>query len=261
MMNLKGRRALITGATGGIGQKITETIAELGGSLVLVDKPDADFQQLVEQLQSRWATDINCIECDLEDESSRKELISKVQGQYDQLNILVNNAAFVGMSDLEGWVTDFPQQRVDTWRRALEVNLTAVFELSQGFASQLQQGKGGSIINIASIYGVLAPDYALYKGTNMGNPAAYSASKAGVIQLTRWLATTLAPHVRVNSISPGGIARNQPTVFVKRYMDRTPLRRMAIEDDLKGVIALLSTDASAYITAQNLIVDGGWSAW
>ena len=162
---------------------------------------------------------------------------------------------------MDGWVAEFQQQSLDTWRRALEVNLTAVFELSQGLAPELKKKGKGSIINIASIYGVVAPDYELYRGTSMGNPAAYAASKGGLLQLTRWLATTLAPSVRVNAISPGGVERKQPPQFIDRYVKRTPLRRMAMEEDFKGVIALLASDSGSYITGQNLVVDGGWSIW
>jgi NAD(P)-dependent dehydrogenase (short-subunit alcohol dehydrogenase family) len=123
----------------------------------------------------------------------------------------------------------------------------------------LKKSKAGSIINIASIYGAYAPDYSLYEGTSMGNPAGYSASKGGLIQLTRWLSTTVAPDICVNSISPGGIWRKQPEKFVKRYERRTPLARMATEEDFKGVIAYLISDMSAYVTGQNIVVDGGWS--
>jgi len=133
--------------------------------------------------------------------------------------------------------------------------------LSQAFAPELQLGEGGNIINIASIYGELGPDWNLYKDTNMGNPAAYSASKGGLVQLTRWLATTLAPNIRVNSISPGGVFRNQPKVFVERYSVKTPLERMATEEDFIGVVAFLASDMSQYLTGQNIIVDGGWSTW
>ncbi len=101
----------------------------------------------------------------------------------------------------------------------------------------------------------------MYKGTEMGNPAAYSASKGGLIQLTRWLATTIAPDVRVNSISPGGVFRNQPKQFVDRYEKRTPLGRMATEEDFKGIIAYLASDLSKYVTGQNIDVDGGWGVW
>jgi NAD(P)-dependent dehydrogenase (short-subunit alcohol dehydrogenase family) len=177
------------------------------------------------------------------------------------LDILINNAALVGDSSLEGWVEDFDKQSVQTWNRALEVNLTAPFHLSQAFTSLLKKSGNGSIINIASTYGINAPDYSLYKGTNMGNPAAYSASKGGLVQLTRWLSTTIAPDVRVNSISPGGVWRNQPKKFVERYESRTPLARMATEEDFKGVVAYLASDLSAYVTGQNIVVDGGWTVW
>ena len=95
----------------------------------------------------------------------------------------------------------------------------------------------------------------------MGNPAAYAASKGGLLQLTRWLSTVVAPDVRVNAVSPGGVWRNQPAEFVKRFIDRTPLKRMATEEDFKGIIAYLSSDLSSYVTGQNIIVDGGWTVW
>jgi NAD(P)-dependent dehydrogenase (short-subunit alcohol dehydrogenase family) len=125
----------------------------------------------------------------------------------------------------------------------------------------LKISQGASIINIASIYGMFGPDWRLYKGTELSNPAAYSASKGGLIQFTRWLATSIAPYVRVNSISPGGIFRNQPKAFVRRYEARTPLARMATEDDFRGVVAFLASDMSKYVTGQNLVVDGGWGVW
>ena len=162
---------------------------------------------------------------------------------------------------LEGWVTSFENQTVDTWRRAIEVNLTSVFHLTKSLAAKISSSGAASVINIASIYGVVGPDLNLYEGTSMGNSAAYAASKGGMIQLTRWLSTVLAPAVRVNCISPGGISRGQPDVFLKRYIDKTPLRRMGIEEDFKGIVAYLSSDMSAYVTGQNFMVDGGWTAW
>jgi len=122
-------------------------------------------------------------------------------------------------------------------RDGLEVNLVAAFHLCQGFAPIMKLAKGPNIVNIASIYSQFAPDWSLYDGTDMGNPAAYNASKGGLMQLSRWLATTLAPEIRVNTISPGGIYRNQPDTFVKRYEAKTPLARMASEEDFIGAIA------------------------
>lgn len=259
-MSLKGRRALITGATGGIGQEIALTIAELGGDLLLVDRPSSDYGLVTQKIFDNWDVNIECIDCDLENEASRNYLIDKAIKSDKNLDILINNAAFVGESNLEGWVEDFDKQSLETWNRALEVNLTAPFHLSQAFTPLLRKNNNGSIINIASIYGMNAPDYSLYEGTNMGNPAGYSASKGGLIQLTSWLATTVSPDIRVNSISPGGVWRNQPSKFVERYESRTPLGRMATEEDFKGVVAYLASDLSAYVTGQNIVVDGGWTA-
>ena len=261
LMSLQGRRALITGANGGIGRRMAATIAELGGDLVLVDQLGTEYGALLDTLQSISDVNVACVDCNLEDGNARSELIFDLLEQEEELSILINNAAFVGSSDLEGWATEFQDQSIETWQRALEVNLTAAFDLSKGLTPKLKQSGHGSIVNVASIYGISGPDYSLYTSTQMGNPAAYSVSKGGLIQLTRWLATTLAPDIRVNTISPGGMLRNQPEVFVRRYEARTPLKRMAVEEDIKGVTAFLSSDLSAYVTGQNLLVDGGWTAW
>ena len=261
LMSLKGRRALITGAAGHIGRAIAQTLAELGADLLLVDRPDANYGALVEEIERDWEVKAQIFDCDLELQGDRDRLVGSIWQQERGLDVLVNNASFVGASDLQGWVTDFEHQTVETWRRALEVSLTAVFDLSKGFAPLLKQSKGGSIINISSIYGSYGPDCRLYEGTGMGNPAAYAAAKGGLVQLSHWLATTLAPQVRTNIISPGGVFRNQPEIFVERYEARTPLGRMATEDDFRGAIAYLASDLSRYVTGQNLAVDGGWGVW
>lgn len=261
LMSLQGRRALITGAAGGLGRIMAQTLAELGANLVLVDRPGTVFEPLVSHLIGQAGVAPKTIGCDLESENHRCDLIQTVYADGQGLNILINNAAFVGSSDLEGWIVPLADQSLATWRRAFEVNLTAAFHLCQGFAPLLGSVPGGNIINIGSIYGHHGPDWQLYEGTTMGNPAAYGASKGGLIQLTRWLATTLAPDVRVNAISPGGIYRNQPELFVKRYNQRTPLGRMATEDDFRGAVGFLASDLSGYVTGQVLHVDGGWSAW
>jgi NAD(P)-dependent dehydrogenase (short-subunit alcohol dehydrogenase family) len=257
LINLEDRRALITGATGGLGKVIAETLAELGADLVLVDRTELDLANLAETITHLWGVKVEYQCCDLEQQSQRSELIGWLKSSGENLNILINNAAFVGTSELQGWGVPFEEQTVDTWRRALEVNLTAVFDLCQGLTPLLRVAEGASIINIASIYGMYGPDWSLYEGTSMSNPAAYGASKGGLIQFTRWLAATIKPNVRVNAISPGGIFRNQAEEFVKRYEAKTPLGRMATEDDFRGAIAYLASDLSLYVTGQNLLVDGG----
>ena len=258
LISMNKRRVLITGAAGALGSIIAETLAELGASLILVDKKDSDLIELEKKLSIFKNINLLSVSCDLENEKERNFLIDKVKQEDQGLNCLINNAAFVGNSDLTGWVTSFEEQNLDTWRRAIEVNLTAIFHLSQAFSHDLKKAEGGNIINIASIYGEFGPDWSLYEGTDMGNPAAYASSKGGLIQLTRWLANTIAPDVRVNAISPGGILRDQPKSFVTRYEKKIPLKRMAKEDDFRGAIAFLASDMSAYVTGQVLRVDGGW---
>lgn len=258
LLNLKGRRALVTGATGHLGQVICETLAEMGADLILVDLPGAKFKKLQSSLKKKWKIKSQAIPCDLELEDQRAKMLKTIQSDKQGLSILVNNAAFVGTAKLPGWAVSFEKQSLATWRRVFEVNLTAPFHLSQALAPQLQAAKGGNIINITSIYSEYGPDWNLYDGTSMGNPAAYGVSKGGLAQLTRWLASTLAPAIRVNCISPGGILRDQPRKFVKRYIKKSLLSRMAKENDIRGAIAYLASDASAYVTGQTVRIDGGW---
>lgn len=260
LMDMHGRRVLVTGAAGSLGRVIADTLAEMGAELLLVDRAEADLAGVAALLHERWGTPTLSLICDLEQQDERDRLVREVMAG-GTLDVLVNNAAFVGTSGLQGWALPFEQQSVETWRRAIEVNLTAAFDLCKQFSSLLRASSSGSIVNIGSIYGLHGPDWTLYEDTAMANPAAYAVSKGGLLQLTRWLATTLAPNVRVNSICPGGIVRDQPESFVKRYEARTPLGRMASEDDFRGAIAYLASDMSKYVTGQNLSVDGGWSAW
>lgn len=260
LMDMTGRRALITGGAGHLGRTMADALAELGAEVLLVDRPGAPTLAVADEIAARRGTAVHALDCDLEDADARTALVARV-AEGGGLSVLINNAAFVGTSGLSGWAEPFERQSVETWRRALEVNLTAGFHLCQQCAPLLRDGPGGSIVNIASIYGLWGPDYGLYEGTAMASPAAYGASKGGLIQFTRWLSTTLAPEVRANVIAPGGVARGQPESFVARYEARTPLARMACEDDFRGAVAFLASDLSAYVTGQTLSVDGGWGAW
>ena len=260
-MSLSGRTAVVTGASGALGTVFCTALAELGAGIIAVDRDAQSLESLRTTLKLAPDARLDVLVCDLEDEVQRNALIEKVLCKYPTLDVLVNNAAFVGTSDLQGWASSFAKQSIDTWRRAMEVNLTAAFHLCQAFAPALSAKGRGSIINIGSIYAESAPDWRLYEGTEMGNPAAYAASKAALLQLTRWLSTTLAPDVRANAICPGGIFRNQASSFVKRYEERTPLARMATEQDIVGAFVYLATDLSSYVTGQTLRVDGGWSVW
>jgi len=260
-MNLQGRVALITGGGGHIGATMCEALAELGAAIVVLDVVQESCTGVAMRIHNAFGVETLPLVIDLTDEKVVRSVPGRVLDRFGRLDILVNCAALVGTSELKGWVTPFLEQSADTWRLALEVNLTATFVLVQACAEALAASGHGSVINISSIYGMVGPDMRLYENTALGNPAAYAASKGGLLQLTRWLATVLAPDVRVNAITSGGVWRDQPEAFHTRYVARTPLRRMATEEDLKGAIAYLASDLSAYVTGHNLVVDGGWMVW
>jgi NAD(P)-dependent dehydrogenase (short-subunit alcohol dehydrogenase family) len=261
MMSLAGRVALVTGGAGHIGRAVANGLAELGASIAIADVVAPGGEAAAAALAANFAVKAASFACDFEQPAAVKDLPRQVRKKFGRIDILVNCAAFVGTSGLEGWAVPFEQQSPETWRRALEVNLTAPFILVQETAEDLAVSGHGSVINISSIYGLAGPDWRLYEGTAMGNPAAYAASKGALIQMTRWLATTMAPKVRVNAIAPGGVFRDTPEPFLGRYISRTPMGRMATEEDFKGAVAYLACDLSAYVTGQCLAVDGGWTAW
>ena len=261
LSSMEGRVSLITGGAGHIGSAMAEALAEAGSSLVLLDLDEGRCNEAAEKLAKAHNVEVMPLVIDLINEEALRAVPGQVEKRFGRLDTLINCAALVGTSALEGWAVPFADQSADTWRLALETNLTSPFVLAQACAPLLASNRG-AIINVASIYGMLGPNMRLYDDApGMGNPGAYAASKGGLIQLTRWLSTTLAPTVRVNSISLGGVWRNQDEKFVERYVDKTPLGRMATEEDLKGAALFLSSDLSLYVTGHNLVVDGGWSAW
>ena len=240
---------------------MAEALAELGADIVVLDNKEEIVKKQAQKIQNDFKVRTLPLALDLANDDQVRGVAQLVVKELGRLDILINCAAFVGTSDLKGWITPFLEQQADTWRQALDVNLTAPFVLTQACTEALKKSEHGSVINVGSTYGVMGPDMSLYEGTQMGNPAGYAASKGGLIQLTRWLSTVLAPSIRVNSISPGGVWRNQPESFVNRYVERTPLKRMASEEDFKGAVAFLASDLSLYVTGQNLMVDGGWTIW
>ncbi|MDE2290513.1 MAG: SDR family oxidoreductase, partial [Elusimicrobia bacterium] len=201
------------------------------------------------------------VACDLGVEAATRAAARQAARALGGLDVLVHSAAYVGTTQVPGWAVPFAEQTTGAFEQALRVNLTAAFTLVHESRAALARSGRGSVILLGSIYGVVGPDYSLYEGLTMANPVGYAASKGGLIQTVRHLSTTLAPRVRVNAMSPGGVLRGQPRAFIERYERKTPLGRMAVEEDFKGAIAYLASDLSSYVTGQNLMVDGGWTAW
>ena len=261
LTGLDGRVALVTGATGHLGRVFVETLAELGASVAALDINSTLLDALPAAILRDYGATVLPITVDLTNHTELRQVPTTVVDRFGRLDILVNCAAMVNTADMTGWTAPFANQSVDAWRLAVETNLTAPFVLTQACADALRSSGHGSIVNVGSLYGVVGPDLRLYEGTELGNAAAYAASKGGLLQFTRWLAAVLAPEIRVNAISPGGIWRGQHEAFRSRYESRTPLRRMGSEEDMKGALAYLASDLSAYVTGQNILVDGGFTAW
>lgn len=254
---LAGRTAVVTGGAGPLGSVLSAALADAGAHVVVVDLDEERCAAVAGDLHGAGHLPVAANLLEPQGISRVVEMVEEV-GACD---VLVNNAAFTGTSGVPGYAVPFDEQTDEAFALALALNLTAPFSLTRRLAPLLRARGHGSVVNVSSIYGLVGPNMGLYEGTRMGNPAAYAASKGGIAQLTRYLATVLAPEIRVNAFAPGGIARGQDDAFVERYERLTPLGRMGTEDDFRGIVTWLASDASAYVTGQVIAVDGGWTAW
>lgn len=262
LMTLKGRSAVVTGGAGHIGLAVCEALLEMGCCVTVLDRDGEACRRRCSELNGRGgAGKAFALSADLADERAARDAVGRHVAAAGGLDILVHSAAFVGTTNIAGWAVPFEEQTVFAWEEAMRVNVTAAFVLTQEARPHLEASGRGSVILVNSIYGLAGPDNRLYEGTPMVTPAGYAASKGGLNQLGRYLATVLAPRVRVNTLTAGGVLRGQAESFQQRYRERTPLNRMACEEDFKGAVAYLASDLSAYVTGHNLVVDGGWTAW
>lgn len=267
LFDLRGKVAVVTGGAGILGQHFCKGLAESGADVAVVDLQIDRAKEVAEILTKCYGVKAFGYGCDVSDADSVKAMVVEIVGMFGQINILHNNAA--GKSDdLEAFFAPFEEYSLDQWRKIMAVNLDGMFLVAQAVGKQMvAQKKGGSIIQTASIYGVMAPDHRIYEGSfylgrQINTPAVYSASKAAVIGLTKHLATYWADKgIRVNTLTPGGTESGQNGEFKRRYSNRIPMGRMANAPEMVGALLYLASDASSYVTGQNVIVDGGLDCW
>lgn len=264
---LHGKNAVVTGGAGILGQHFCSGLADAGANIAVVDINIAVAQTVASSITAKFGVKAVAYKCDVASETSVRKMVKSVLAEFGEINILHNNAA--GKSnDLSAFFADFEDYELDQWKEIMGTNLDGMFLVAKHVGKVMKkQQKGGSIIQTASIYGVMAPDQRIYEGSyylerQINTPAIYSASKAGVIGLTKYLSTYWAKeNIRVNAITPGGVESGQNETFNKNYSNRIPMRRMAQPEEMVGALIYLASDASSYVTGQNLIVDGGLSAW
>ncbi|MRS12085.1 MAG: SDR family oxidoreductase [Actinobacteria bacterium] len=244
LFSCAGRTAVVTGAAGLLGREVCAALAAAGADVWAADVADPGDSP-------------RALSLDINSEASVAAAFDRAVAASGRLDVLVN-CAYPRTSD---WGAPVDSESLDSWRKNVDMHLGGYFATSREAAKRMAAAGGGSVINFASIYGVVGPSYEVYDGTNMTMPSAYAAIKGGIISITRLLATAYGPRgVRCNCVSPGGVQDQQAPSFVERYESLTPLGRMAKPADIVGAVVFLASDAGAYVTGQNIIVDGGWSA-
>lgn len=251
LFDIEGRVAVVTGGSGLYGRCIVEGFCEVGAKVIIASRNLANCEETASEYRKKGYK-AYAYTLDLSSHKSIMSFTKKVWKDFTRVDILVNNSVLRPMKSYE--------DDLNNWKKSMRVNASGFFDITRCFIKKMLLQKKGSIINISSIQGIVGPDFTLYKGTDMDTPPDYSFHRAGMVNLTRYFAARFGKYnIRVNVISPGGLFNHQPELFVKRYEKRTFLGRMANHDDIKGVVIFLASDASAYITGTNIVMDGGYT--
>ncbi len=268
LFDLTGRVAVVTGGYGQLGSTLVRALWERGMRVALVDlaaKPGAAAADLGAALDSG---SVRAYLADVTEREAVETVLADVESVWGVPHLLVNAAAIDAPPDAPAEeVGPFETYPVESLDRVLDANVTGTVVPCQVFGAAMSRAGRGSIVNVASIYGMLSPDQSLYgfrrqAGQEFVKPVSYSVSKSAVLNLTRYLATYWARSgVRVNTLTPHGIENAQPDAFVEAFATRSPVGRLMRADEAVGAVVFLASDASSYVTGANVVVDGGWSAW
>jgi len=267
LFSLDAKTALITGGVGLLGREFCRGLAESGASVAVADLDEDMAAAFALELSQEFKVPCIGIGCNVSDPESVHAMVMRVVDQLGKIDILHNNAASRS-DDIDAFFADFEEYKLSEWKKIMSVNIDGMFLVAQAAGEQMiKQGHGGSIIQTGSIYGIMASDKRIYEGSfylgrQISNPAVYSASKAAVVGLSKYLAAYWADkNIRVNTLVPGGVESSQNQEFKDRYSARVPMNRMGKPFEMVGALLFLASDASSYVTGQTLVVDGGLSCW
>lgn len=254
LFRLDGAVAIVTGGAGLYGRHIALALAQAGAHIAVASRDLTAVNEFAEELTGQGLS-ASGHRLDLADEASIVALRHEVSGSFGRIDVLVNNAVARAGTDLQ-------RTTAEDWETTSRVNSRGLFLMTRECGAQMIEQRSGVIVNIASIYGMVGPEFAVYRSTGMTMPAFYAYDKGGMVNFTRYAACYYAPHgIRVNCISPGGLADgSQPEEFLANYRARVPMGRLAGSEDIKGAVVFLASPASGYVTGVNLPVDGGWTA-
>jgi NAD(P)-dependent dehydrogenase (short-subunit alcohol dehydrogenase family)/CMP-N-acetylneuraminic acid synthetase len=264
--DLSGKVAAVTGGAGILGPHFVRGLAGQGAAVAVIDLDQGAVEALAEEVRGQTGARAIGVACDITDPASLRAAVERIEAELGPIDILHNNAATKGKS-LEAFFAPIEDYDLVVWREIMSVNLDGMFLVAQEIGKRMVARRRGSIVQTASIYGMLGADQRIYDGSfylgrQINTPPVYSASKAGVIGLTRHLAAAWGQaNVRVNTLVPGGVESGQNETFSQKYSARVPLGRMANADEMVGALIYLASDEASYLTGQTLVVDGGLSVW
>lgn len=267
LFRLENKLAVVTGASGVLGSEFCKALCAFGATVVCVDINMDTLKKLSSELAEEFGSErFMTLACDVSNPSSVIDTVNQITKQFEKIDILLNNAA-TKTNNLQAFFSPFSDYSLESWREVMSVNLDGMFLMAQAVGKHMVKQGRGSVIQTASIYSLMGADQRIYQGSRyldreINTPAVYTASKAGVIGLTKHLAALWGEYgVRVNALCPGGVTSGQNDEFQKKYSARVPMGRMAKEIDIVGPMLFLASDASSYMTGQTIFVDGGLSAW
>lgn len=258
MFSLKDKIVMITGGAGHLGEAMTDILCEYGAIVIIASRNEQKNLELKTKLESKYESEILVVKLDISDKNLIEEEVKQIVKRYGKIDVLINNSYY-------GAGEEFLKMTDDEWNIGIDGSINSCYRVSQVVLKYMKKLQKGKIINIASMYGMVAPDVSIYEGNEFYNPANYGVGKAGIIQLTKYIAAVYGKYgITCNSISPGpfpNLKVQENKEFIENLSRKVPLGRVGRPDDLKGVILMLASNTSDYINGANIVVDGGWTIW